>query len=295
MKKIAFVLALMMMLGSLAQAQDVITLRHGKEVKGYVKDVTKTEVRYSSADNPDGPVYSVAKKDVALIQYQNGAVEEFAPMKEEKEDASEKAAAESSDTSNRSKVWRSELWTNQRTFGIMPYANVGGFFFTGMQLGAEVRWHRFALNGFMKLAGAGVANQSYLRHMPNSLRAEGLGGFGLGWTMKIYLPLDDQGASLHLGLINERTNYHYDIRNEDLLYGESWNTASKSSGFGVGYSKHSEKGLFWGVSGYCGISVFSGDVERIWDDGNKSASNEQWGKFYGVIEASIGWEIPVRN
>lgn len=289
MKKIAFVLALMMMLGSIAAAQDVITLQQGKEIKGYVKDVTSTEVRYTSAENPDGPTYSIATKEVTLIRYQNGAVEEF---KSEKKEADERAA-DSTQTHNSNGRWDSNLWTNQRIFGIMPYANISGVLFTGMQLGGELRYRRFAVNGFFKLAGLGAMNQSYLCNTDDCATAEDLKASGAGWTLKVYLPTDDNGASMHLGLINEASKYSYSRRNETLLINEDWNTVSKSTGFGGGYSQHKPNGLFWGVSAYCGISVFSGDVERNWDSGRHETANETWSKFFGIIEAAIGWEIGV--
>lgn len=291
MKKIAFVLSLMLMLNGAASAQDVVTLRQGKEMKVHVKDVTPTEVRYANADNPDGPTYSIAKKDVVMIQYQNGAVEEF---KTEKQEADEQKA-ENARESNPNSVWDADLWTNQRPFGATAFANVGGFFFTGMQLGGELRWRRFAIDGFFKLAGAGAMNQSYLCNTDNCGRADDLSGHGGGWTLKLYLPLNDKGASLHLGIINETAKYNYTRSREIVQLVENWNTAVKSTGFGGGYSRHALNGFYWGMSGYFGMSVFSGDVERNWGNGTVDTGNAMWSRFFGIIEASIGWEFAVKH
>ncbi len=58
-------------------AQDNIVLKSGEEIKAKVEEVGLTEIKYKRTDNPTGPVYTVSKNDVLLINYQNGTKDVF--------------------------------------------------------------------------------------------------------------------------------------------------------------------------------------------------------------------------
>lgn len=49
-------------------AQDVITYKNGKEEKAKIMEVTSTEIRFKKSDNPDGPVYSMDKTEIFMVQ-----------------------------------------------------------------------------------------------------------------------------------------------------------------------------------------------------------------------------------
>ncbi|WP_201985827.1 hypothetical protein [Hymenobacter rubidus] len=68
-------LLLLVLLGSAAHAQDLLTKRNGEEIAVKVVEITPAEVRYRRADNPDGPLISVWKSDVFMIRYANGSKE----------------------------------------------------------------------------------------------------------------------------------------------------------------------------------------------------------------------------
>ena len=72
-------LLLLVLLGSAAHAQDLLTKRNGEEMPVKVVEITPTEVRYRRADNPDGPLISVWKSEVFQIRYANGTTEAFGP------------------------------------------------------------------------------------------------------------------------------------------------------------------------------------------------------------------------
>ena len=61
-------------------AQDIITLRNGDEIKAKVVEVGVTEIRYKNYDNLDGPNRIVAKRDVFVIIYANGTREVISPL-----------------------------------------------------------------------------------------------------------------------------------------------------------------------------------------------------------------------
>lgn len=62
-------------------AQDVVTLTDGTELKGKVTEVTVEGIKMKKADNPDGPTYAYPRKEVAAVKYDNGQQEMFSMVK----------------------------------------------------------------------------------------------------------------------------------------------------------------------------------------------------------------------
>ncbi len=56
---------------------DQIVLRNGDVIEAKVKEVGVNEIRYKKCDRPDGPDYTISKRDVLSIKYSNGEVERF--------------------------------------------------------------------------------------------------------------------------------------------------------------------------------------------------------------------------
>lgn len=56
---------------------DQIVLRSGDVIDAKVKEVGVNEVRYKKCDRPDGPDYTISKRDILSIKYSNGEVERF--------------------------------------------------------------------------------------------------------------------------------------------------------------------------------------------------------------------------
>ncbi|MBK5278721.1 MAG: hypothetical protein JJE09_07645, partial [Bacteroidia bacterium] len=77
MKTRLFVIALLAFVSHFCWSQDLITYKNGNEAKGRVIEVTSTEVKFKKEDNPDGPVYSMLKSEIFMIQYANGNKEVF--------------------------------------------------------------------------------------------------------------------------------------------------------------------------------------------------------------------------
>lgn len=72
-------LLLLLLLGPLAHAQDLLTKRNGEEISVKVVEITPAEVRYRRADNPTGPLITIWKSDVFQIRYANGSLEMAPP------------------------------------------------------------------------------------------------------------------------------------------------------------------------------------------------------------------------
>src|SRR5688572_7709381 len=56
-------------------AQDKITLLNGEELNGRITEITDSEIKYISSENPAGPTRVVYKTEIFLIKYENGTRE----------------------------------------------------------------------------------------------------------------------------------------------------------------------------------------------------------------------------
>jgi len=56
-------------------SQDVIVNKNGSEIQVKVLEISPTMIKYKLSSNLDGPLRSIAIKDVFLIKYENGSVE----------------------------------------------------------------------------------------------------------------------------------------------------------------------------------------------------------------------------
>lgn len=61
----------------LVQAQDIITLKNGDEIRAKVKEVGINDISYQKFDNPTDLTYRVLKSEVFMIKYENGVKEVF--------------------------------------------------------------------------------------------------------------------------------------------------------------------------------------------------------------------------
>ncbi len=75
MKKILF-LALLA-IATIANAQDIIVTRDARKIDAKVLEISKTEIKYKTTDNLNGPTYILNTEDLVTIIYANGKVELF--------------------------------------------------------------------------------------------------------------------------------------------------------------------------------------------------------------------------
>jgi hypothetical protein len=52
---------------------DLIIMKDGQEIKCKVSEIGVNEIKYKKCDNLNGPIYSISKSEVLLIQYANGS------------------------------------------------------------------------------------------------------------------------------------------------------------------------------------------------------------------------------
>jgi len=60
-----------------AFAQDVITLKNGKEMIALVYEIGDTDVKYKKIENPSGPNYTLKISEIFMIEYANGSKDMF--------------------------------------------------------------------------------------------------------------------------------------------------------------------------------------------------------------------------
>ncbi|NLX41325.1 MAG: hypothetical protein GXY75_05465 [Bacteroidales bacterium] len=77
MKKIIYSLIAIIASMGLANAQDVVIMNNGDEIRAKVLEITSDEVKYRLYEEPDGVIYSVWKSDILMIHYESGRSEVF--------------------------------------------------------------------------------------------------------------------------------------------------------------------------------------------------------------------------
>jgi len=70
--KPVLIIILMLSIATSVFSQDIIVKTDKTEIKSRVQEITETVIKYKTWDNQNGPIYSLAKKDVFMIIYQNG-------------------------------------------------------------------------------------------------------------------------------------------------------------------------------------------------------------------------------
>ena len=75
MKKSLLIISTLLLSFIGLKAQDLIYLNNGTKFQGIVKEISPTELKYKSVNNPDGPSYVIAKNTVLFIEYKNGTVD----------------------------------------------------------------------------------------------------------------------------------------------------------------------------------------------------------------------------
>jgi len=95
MKKLITLFLLMAGMAVAVNAQDVITLKNGDEIKAKVTEISSSEIKYKRFDNLDGPTIVIVKNDVFAINYENGTRDVFVSATANEPEADQPARAAS--------------------------------------------------------------------------------------------------------------------------------------------------------------------------------------------------------
>jgi hypothetical protein len=101
-KTLNTLLLLVGMITTSLNAQDIIVKKDGSIIKGKIAEIGEESVKYHKADNPDGPLYSLATANIASINYENGKVEKFSSSGSEPAATASKSEASSEETKSES-------------------------------------------------------------------------------------------------------------------------------------------------------------------------------------------------
>jgi hypothetical protein len=77
MKKIFLIILCVVGAFNFSDAQDVLIMNNGTEMKVKVQELTVNEVKFKKWENIDGPLYTLLKNDVFMIKYENGTKDTF--------------------------------------------------------------------------------------------------------------------------------------------------------------------------------------------------------------------------
>ncbi len=78
MRKALFAMAAFMLLSTCQIfAQDLITLKDGTDIQAKVLEITPTELKYKKYNNQEGPTFTILKKEILMVRYENGEKDVF--------------------------------------------------------------------------------------------------------------------------------------------------------------------------------------------------------------------------
>lgn len=78
----AYFFAVLVFLSFSGYCQDIIVSKDGKTIKARVVEITQLEIKYKRFDNLNGPLISISKDGLLIINYENGTKETFGRTEE---------------------------------------------------------------------------------------------------------------------------------------------------------------------------------------------------------------------
>jgi hypothetical protein len=81
-KNIVLVAMLLVGMSFRLYSQDKILLKNGEEINAIVNEIDTDVIKYKKFENPNGPLYTIEKKLVFMVKYQNGTKDVFSETPE---------------------------------------------------------------------------------------------------------------------------------------------------------------------------------------------------------------------
>ncbi|MDR0231199.1 MAG: hypothetical protein LBI82_03675 [Dysgonamonadaceae bacterium] len=127
-------------------AQDIITLKDGKEIIALVYEIGDIDVMYKKIDNPNGPNYTLKISEIFMIEYANGSKDVFADTTKPAPVVENAQSKE-----NLSLEHRKTLATTEETvkpYRFRMYLGIGsGHSYGPVGYSMEARFYQFGLHG----------------------------------------------------------------------------------------------------------------------------------------------------
>lgn len=77
MKRILFILSVLLLGAVTVSAQDIITKKTGEDIKAKVLEIDNGNVKYKLFDEPNGAIYTMPKTQILMIRHESGRNEVF--------------------------------------------------------------------------------------------------------------------------------------------------------------------------------------------------------------------------
>jgi hypothetical protein len=114
------------------QAQDTIYTKSGTVIPSKVYEVTQNEVRYQKSSNLEGPIYTIDKNNVSLIEYKNGTKDIFSG---DQSQVNQSQPNQNSNTYNKDgSYYGDDVYNQGQSIPATTYNSSGGYYNPGVSM-----------------------------------------------------------------------------------------------------------------------------------------------------------------
>ena len=113
---------------NILHAQDTIYTKGGSMIPAKVYEITQHEIRYQKSTNLDGPIYTINKNSVSLIEYKNGTKDVFNGNDGGGQPQSSQNQSNNSNSYNKDNSYYSDDVYNQGQGGQQASASGGNYY-----------------------------------------------------------------------------------------------------------------------------------------------------------------------
>ena len=167
MKKYLFTLLFFLVCSNTVSfAQDLITTKNGEDIEARVLEISPKELKYKKYGNLEGPTYTINKRDVLMVRYENGDKDIFDYDSQLNTDVDISAGMRYREYKN---YYNPRFYLRDVNDAYSPgLAGIASFFIPGLGQGVAGEWGRgigiFAANiglNVLVLGSAAAVNSDY--------------------------------------------------------------------------------------------------------------------------------------
>lgn len=104
--------------------QDIIVKTNGDEIKAKVVEIGFDAIKYRTFENPEGPVYNIAKTDVFMIKYANGSKDVISNNTNKNQQEVKNQPVITNQTGSPIKMEGKKYYTNDKKIGKLEVLNI---------------------------------------------------------------------------------------------------------------------------------------------------------------------------
>jgi len=255
-----------LMWANIINAQDVITLRNGNEVKAKVTEISSSEIKYKRFDNLEGPTVVVAKSEVFAINYENGTREVINAM------TAPVQSTVASAPEVRTRQPQEIRGPHQKNFYTGIYLDPLGFALVGPRLGAEFTFaRRFIVEPYLRFPKLGLLTGPIWE---GTFDVWDISGIGVGFGAKYFT--GGRKGGFYVGPMFEYWTIDY------MCYSNShWKGTGIVAALNIGYKFQFSSGLYMRPGAMLGASK---TTSSLWNGSESSLGSDV---FY-LLEFCVG-------